>query len=270
MKNVTKTTKTVLFASLIAALVLPFSAMEFAEAVPNENANDKAIHDEKVKKLKDTKKSYEKELAKETDGKKKEKLRQTLKRGDLFVELEEILYEGQNEKNSKRLGEIHNELLNSYSPEDNGTVSEQPQSLTDLENSWIPPAYASSNGSYETSIQYRNDCTQTYGSSNGDYTAYDLTPTDYTYFSNTWQYPSTVKDNTADCAIYAHEDNYLGVFGWAIYCTVNTTYSSGTLGCSNAGPGAYVSIWSNSNYWAPVPNTQTHFTDIAGVTTLWL
>lgn len=269
MKNISKTTKTILFASLIAALVLPFSAMEFAEAAPNENANEKAIHDEKVKKLKDTKKSYEKKLAKETDVKKKEKLRQIISRGDLFVELEQILYEELTETSSKRIGEIHDELLNSYSPEDNSTVSEQPQFLTDLENSWIPPAFADSSGSYETSVQYRNNCGSSYGSSNGDYTAYDASP-DYAQFSNEWQYPSTVKDSTADCDTYDFEDNYLGVFGWTIICTVNTSYSSGTLGCTNAGPGAFVTIWSNSNYESPVPNTQTHFTDIAGVTTKWL
>ena len=34
--------KAILFASLIVAMVLPFSAMNFAEAAPNENANDKA------------------------------------------------------------------------------------------------------------------------------------------------------------------------------------------------------------------------------------
>jgi len=39
MKNINKT---ILFASLIAALILPFSGMMMAEAAPNENANDKA------------------------------------------------------------------------------------------------------------------------------------------------------------------------------------------------------------------------------------
>lgn len=38
MKNITKTTKTILFASLIAAMILPFSGMMMAEAAPNENA----------------------------------------------------------------------------------------------------------------------------------------------------------------------------------------------------------------------------------------
>lgn len=38
----TKTIKTILFASLIAAMILPFSGMMMADAAPNENANDKA------------------------------------------------------------------------------------------------------------------------------------------------------------------------------------------------------------------------------------
>ena len=37
-----KNTKTILFASLIAAMILPFSGMMMAEAAPNENASDKA------------------------------------------------------------------------------------------------------------------------------------------------------------------------------------------------------------------------------------
>ncbi len=39
MKN---TTKTILFASLIAAMILPFSGMMMADAAPNEETNDKA------------------------------------------------------------------------------------------------------------------------------------------------------------------------------------------------------------------------------------
>ncbi len=39
---ITKTTKVLLFAALIAAMILPFSGMLMAEAAPNENASDKA------------------------------------------------------------------------------------------------------------------------------------------------------------------------------------------------------------------------------------
>ena len=37
-----KNAKTILFAALIAAMILPFSGMMMAEAAPNENASDKA------------------------------------------------------------------------------------------------------------------------------------------------------------------------------------------------------------------------------------
>lgn len=46
MKNITNTTKTILFASLIAALILPFSAMDFADA---EKADNKSLVKEKLK-----------------------------------------------------------------------------------------------------------------------------------------------------------------------------------------------------------------------------
>jgi len=51
----TKTIKTILFASLIAAMILPFSGMMMAEAAPNENANDKAKEIAEQKILKDKK-----------------------------------------------------------------------------------------------------------------------------------------------------------------------------------------------------------------------
>ena len=43
-----KTVKTILFASLIAAMILPFSSMGIADAAPNENANDKAKNHSRV------------------------------------------------------------------------------------------------------------------------------------------------------------------------------------------------------------------------------
>ncbi len=49
MKNISKTTKTIVFASLIAAMILPFSGMMMAEAAPNENANDKAKETKKYR-----------------------------------------------------------------------------------------------------------------------------------------------------------------------------------------------------------------------------
>jgi len=45
MKNLTRTTKTILFASLIAAMILPFSGMDYAEA-----DNGKKVHDKDFEK----------------------------------------------------------------------------------------------------------------------------------------------------------------------------------------------------------------------------
>ena len=46
MKNINKTTKTILFASLIAAMILPFSAMDFAEAAkPLDSISDTKLLD---------------------------------------------------------------------------------------------------------------------------------------------------------------------------------------------------------------------------------
>ena len=50
MKNITNKTKTILFASLIVAMVLPFSTMDFAQAAPNENANNN-VQKTKLQKL---------------------------------------------------------------------------------------------------------------------------------------------------------------------------------------------------------------------------
>ena len=48
MKNTTKNTKTILFASLIAAMILPFSMVDYADADKNNTTSMKAIH-EKIK-----------------------------------------------------------------------------------------------------------------------------------------------------------------------------------------------------------------------------
>jgi len=52
--------KAILFASLIVAMVLPFSAMNFAEATPNEKANENAR--DKTKELKEHRKNLDKKV----------------------------------------------------------------------------------------------------------------------------------------------------------------------------------------------------------------
>ena len=47
--TILKKTKIFFFAALLVAMILPFSGMDFANAAPNENANDKAKDNEKKK-----------------------------------------------------------------------------------------------------------------------------------------------------------------------------------------------------------------------------
>ena len=44
--NYKNNTKTILFASLIAAMILPFSVMDVANAAPNEKAKEKSSNKE--------------------------------------------------------------------------------------------------------------------------------------------------------------------------------------------------------------------------------
>ena len=78
MKNLTKKTQTILFASLIAAIILPLSGMMMAEAAPNGNANKKALRNFEVEVL-------SKEIISETeiDGVKVTKFKQIVKQTDL-------------------------------------------------------------------------------------------------------------------------------------------------------------------------------------------
>jgi len=60
MINITKTTKTILFASLITAMILPFSGMNFAEAEKAPDMTDyESMYKEMDKKIRDNKKSID-------------------------------------------------------------------------------------------------------------------------------------------------------------------------------------------------------------------
>ena len=108
--------KTILFASLIAAMILPFSAMDFADAEPSKDK-----HTEKKEKLAKEKESFQEKLTKTTDEKERKKLSKILKRIDLFDEIVDIQQQKQNDKSNQRLGEIYQELLASYSEDENKT-----------------------------------------------------------------------------------------------------------------------------------------------------
>ncbi|WP_156416095.1 hypothetical protein [Nitrosopumilus sp. Nsub] len=251
----TKNIKTILFAGLIAAMILPFSVMDFAEAESNE-------HKENIEKIKEQKKAFQEQLAKEKDTAKKDKLRKYIERADMFEEVETLLDQKQTEKTQKQLAKIYNKLSKHYSSDENGVKTDKPVNVDAFENSPIPPAYATSTGNYTTSLQYRADCDWSgYGWSQGSYTAYSS----WTNISNTWNYPTIIKDSS--CNTWDFEDNWMTVFGYQIYCPYTTVFLTANYWCA-AGEGDYVTIWSNADYDGPLnPPAQQSFTQFPAVTT---
>lgn len=255
MKNISNKTKTILFASVIAAMILPFSTMDFADAQPSTDE-----HTEKKDILAQEKKSFQEKLEKTTDNEERKKLSKVLKRIDLFDEVVDIQQQEQNDESNKRLGEIYQELLASYSEDENGIRDNNPSKVSNLENPFMPLAYAYSSGSYSTSTQYRSDCSAgVYGNSNGTYEA--ETTTD---FDQNWSYPSTLKSNS-DCNYTWDIENYsIIVFGFQIYCYETSTSSSDSFTCA-ASEGRIVTIWANAHYDSPIPGAQQAFTEVPGV-----
>ncbi len=176
-------------------MILPFSAMDFAEAKNSE-------HKENITKIKEQKKSFQEELSKETDIKKQDKLRKYIERADMFTEIETLLDQEQTDKTQKQLAKIYNKLSKHYSPDENGVRTSAPVNVDAFEDSPIPPAYATSSGTYATSLQYNSGCGWSgYGWSQGSYTAYSS----WTNISNTWNYPTIIKDS--GCTTWDFEDN---------------------------------------------------------------
>ncbi|WP_067958283.1 hypothetical protein [Nitrosopumilus sp. Nsub] len=98
----TKTTKTILFASLIAALLAPFSTMDFAEA-----KKDQSFDADKVRKiLADKKIKADKEKTEAKDQKQHEKADRKLERIDIFSKLTDIKEKMENETDAKKLAKL--------------------------------------------------------------------------------------------------------------------------------------------------------------------
>ncbi len=85
--------KTILFASLVAAMILPFSIMNMAEAAPEEDPIDQAKLD-KIAKIQESIEYYDKVKEKSEDVEKKQKLEKTNQMLDILVELETLDYQG--------------------------------------------------------------------------------------------------------------------------------------------------------------------------------
>jgi len=98
MKNINKTTKTILFASLIAAMILPFSTMDFAEAkqVDNKNPKDKTLERIQEKTVREEVLKKIKELDTENE--------------DLKNKVKSETNQGEIQRINKRISEIKSEM----------------------------------------------------------------------------------------------------------------------------------------------------------------
>lgn len=104
MKNISKTTKTILFASLIAAMILPFSGMNYAEAVSSQNETVDSFDADVARSVlasKLIKANEDKSAAK--DSKALEESDRTLERIDIFSQLIDIKEAINNETDPKQI-----------------------------------------------------------------------------------------------------------------------------------------------------------------------
>lgn len=145
MKNIANKTKRILFASLIATMILPFSTMDFAEAAPNENANEKAPdmtdyvsqYRDVDKKIRDNKKSID-------DDNKKLKDKSKLSSKDITTIEKRIKdKKGENDNLGKQATEIERLNIESY------ILDDETQAIFDNALETLTDRYLDTNGVYD-------------------------------------------------------------------------------------------------------------------------
>ena len=190
MKNITNKTKTILFASLIAAMILPFSVMSMADAAPNENASDKAkeVTDERLLalgKLKSQIKSDPPGFEKSTHA----SANVALKRLSLAEQY--VTLEIQGKQNSEKAKGIVNQLLETQKGINLPEIERNP----DHQFGQIHKTANYSYDRYTTNSVTRADCQNQgtdFGSARGSITGYSSSA----YIVGTLSYPSVISDGS--------------------------------------------------------------------------
>ena len=223
MNNKINKTKTILFASLIAAMILPFSGMNVADAVLNENANEHANAKEKIKSLKD---KAQKEKA-NTDKEKVEKQKR-IERLDLAEKL--INLQSQNKGQSVEAKEIRKNLIDKMQEYTFNEIVDAPfdgqfpnseKSLSigsellvmDNVDSAITQAGSGVTRNFDTSNIYRTDCSQTkYGDSHGTIIAWNTNSYVQGFLVGSSDYPSSTTVNCSNKSFDAGNIWYYDVY----------------------------------------------------------
>jgi len=256
--------KIILFAGLIAAMILPFSGMMMAEAVPNEKASDKAKGEDSLKKrVADAKVKFNDKLTKaekeETKKEHKEKIKRVLYRLDLVYAIISLPnWDNVNEMTPEDLetrttlaillhqsGEDEAKLRATVSITDDAPIITTSHS----QGSWDIAYHTTVSGSVNcgaAGVKYWN------GDSDGLVEVYSSGST----FYNDWDYDTEIwKNPTQGCANPPndHYSNILKVvdlFGSASDCYVGTSNPTGTTSkyCSGFTEWDIVPIYTRGTY----------------------
>ncbi len=260
MNNITKKTQTILFASLIAAMILPFSGMMMAEASPVEKntKSKKTIQDyefvkskineqiQNEEKIRDDKITPDHEKSRAENEVKRLKL--TDKLADLKIK---ILSDPDNsEKYAEKASKIFEQLDALYGP----GIPSLPPSV----NAQIKQVF-DTDTDFQGSDRTRYHCLT---SSNWDANVYGDVDTHWPFGSDWnayWFYPTQATDNgTPPCDTYDNDGNWIKITGnFPLSCEHNTADDdfSDSFYCPLISYGTTVTINGNAKYegswWHP-------------------
>ena len=245
-----KNAKTILFASLIAAMILPFSGMNYATAEESEyeyppEIVTKASIQEELKQVADVKEKLNSKL--ETDLTEKERQRTNYMLRSAILQ-EKVLTDP---KNSERYSELANSIMDRLLASFDESQITQGVSVEISEQELT----AESTQSYKTTTTERGR----YGG--GSYVGYsDGTINAHTPFtstwSNIWHYPSYVTSYDDGSKMY-HEESKIYIVDDNSVCWSFVDDFREDIWCGTIGYGDSVVIYSNAIYELPPDDTQT-------------
>ena len=210
MTSITKTTKTILFASLIAALILPFSAMDFAEA----DDKGKKVHD-KIKELKKIAENRKPQNQKDID-----KNNKHIERLTIAEKL--IALENEGKGDSKKAKKLRTKLITELEklPKTEMVYDDVAKDAGkgDTNDAKInaklygQKAYASSTN-FDTTNIMRSDCgTGSWGDSHGYITSWYTHSQVIASLVSSTDYPSSI---TVNCSTKNFDDGYINFYDFS-------------------------------------------------------
>ena len=160
-----KNTKTILFASLIATIAIPFSLYNMADASPEQNTSDQAKL-EKIQKIQNSIEYYDEKKRQSLDKDERIKIEKNKRMLGLVVDIETLDYQGLGTSAvaQAKLNALKTMIENEYDTVEATIVPSKDTSPTDVifEDNLLPLAYATTQyNTYRTSLQFTQSCQTT-------------------------------------------------------------------------------------------------------------